>query len=357
MQDKNIPFCSAPWVSIQYGALLNSGGVTPCCEWQGNSFKGSLNEYSDSNYLNRIKTAMINHDYSFINESCESCISLEKLNITSTRQHLYNRQLNIDDGLRIIDYRPSNLCNLKCRMCFAENSSLIAKEENKKIIEYDTTDIYSMDFTNLIQLNVLGGEPTISDELIDLLNFLVKNNLSKNIDLMFTTNATNTNSKWMDLISKFNRCYVIISLDGTGKVYEYVRTNANWSSVLKNVNVYEQSGLEMITFQITASMYNMPVVEEWIEWFFNKTNVNIYPVEGRLELTLAALPDDIRQEKIDYLKKFDSKIAKDAIMIMSSTKFDKSLNDKFKNYTYAKDKIRNTNILELSPVYERVLNT
>ena len=260
MSDNVQPYCTAPWVSVQYGALIQEGrvtprpGVTPCCEWSGESFTGSIESYFKSKTLEHIKHAMMTHDYSFINESCESCISLEKLNITSTRQHLYNRQLNIADGLRIIDYRPSNLCNLKCRMCFAENSSLIAKEENKKIIEYDTTDIYSMDFTNLIQLNVLGGEPTISDELIDLLNFLVKNNLSKKIDLMFTTNATNTNSKWMDLISKFNRCYVIISLDGTGKVYEYVRTNANWSSVLKNVNVYEQSGLEMITFQITASI-------------------------------------------------------------------------------------------------------
>jgi sulfatase maturation enzyme AslB (radical SAM superfamily) len=240
-------------------------------------------------------------------------------------------------------------------MCFAGSSSLIAKEENKKITQFDTSDIYSMDFTNLCQLKVLGGEPTISDDVINLLNFLVKNNFAKNIDLMFTTNATNATKKWMDLISKFRNCFVVISLDGIGKVYDYIRTNANWSSVLKNVEIYEQSDLDVF-FQITASMYNMPVVEDWIEWFFNKTNVDIYPVEGRPELTLAALPDDIRQEKIDYLKKFNNKITNDAIAILSADRFDKSIHDKFKNYTYTKDKIRNTNILDVSLVYERVMN-
>lgn len=349
------PFCVAPWVSIQYGALLHGGGVTPCCEWKGDPFKGSIESYFNSELLEHIKRAMITHNYSFINESCGACIALEHLNITSTRQQLHNKQLNISEGLRIIDYRPSNLCNLKCRMCFADSSSLIAKEENKKIVQYDTSDIYSTDFTNLIQLKVLGGEPTISDDVINLLNFLVKNNFAKNIDLMFTTNATNATIKWLDLISKFKSCCVVISLDGINKVYDYIRTNANWNSVLKNVELYEQYDLDVF-FQITASMYNMPVVEDWIEWFFNKTNVDIYPVEGRPELTLAALQDDIRQEKIDYLKKFNNKITNDAITILAADQFDKSIHDKFKNYTYTKDKIRNTNILHVSPVYERVMN-
>ena len=353
MQDKNIPFCSAPWVSIQYGALLNSGGVTPCCEWQGNSFKGSLNEYSDSNYLNRIKTAMINHDYEFINQTCKTCIDIEKLNIESTRQQLKNKQLNIDNGLSIIDYRPSSLCNLKCRMCFAESSSLIAKEENKKIIEYDTTDIYSMDLSNVTRLSIVGGEPSISTDVYNFLDFLVKNNHAKNINLTFTTNATNTNSKWMNLISKFNQCFVIISLDGTGKVYEYIRTNANWNSVLKNVNVYEQSGLE-ISFQVTASMYNLPVVEEWSEWFFDKS-VAIYPVEGHAQLTPAALKPHIKDEKIEYLKQFNHDITHAMIEMLSQSKFDAMILNQFKNYTYFLDKRRNTNILDVSPIFKRVL--
>lgn len=353
MSDDIRPFCVAPWVSVQYGALLRGGGVTPCCEWGGDTFKGSIESYLNSELLEHAKHAMITHNYSFLNESCGACIALENLNITSTRQQLHNKNWCLDKGLRIVDYRPSNLCNLKCRMCFADSSSLIAKEEHKEILQYDTSDIYSTDFTNLTQLKVLGGEPTISDDVINLLSFLVKNNFAKNIDLMFTTNATNTKKTWIDLISKFKRCCVVISLDGIGKVYDYIRTNANWNSVLRNVEIYEQQDLDVF-FQITASMYNMPVVEDWIEWFFNKTNVDIYPVEGRPELTLAALPDDIRQEKIDYLKKFSNKIAHDAISILSSTQFEQPVYDKFKNYTCAKDKIRNTSILDISPVFKKI---
>lgn len=351
------PFCLAPWVSIQYGAM-SKGGVTPCCEWNRSwdPYYGPLSSYFSSQWLTTIKEAMLNKDMDIINLTCSSCIDLEKLNIISTRQRLTDKRLTIDSSLRIVDYRPSNLCNLKCRMCGPSNSSMIAKEENVIIPELDKTEIYQLDFSTITDIKILGGEPSISSDVSDFLEYLIDTGFSKNINFMTTTNATNANKAWIDLITKFKSCYVIISLDGIGKVYEYIRTNANWNSVLKNIKVYQSLDNISYSFQVTTSMYNMPVVEDWIEWFFDK-DTNIYPVDGFPELSLAALPDDIRQEKIEYLKKFNNSVSRDAISILSSDKFDKSMNDKFKDYTYAKDKIRNTNILDVSAVFKKVLNT
>ncbi len=36
-----------------------------------------------------------------------------------------------------MDYRPSNLCNLKCRMCDPVNSSLIVKENIQNDLKLD----------------------------------------------------------------------------------------------------------------------------------------------------------------------------------------------------------------------------
>jgi sulfatase maturation enzyme AslB (radical SAM superfamily) len=354
IEKNNAPYCIAPWVSIQYGALLKTGGVTPCCEWNGSAYKESLESYFTSDWLENIKSAMISHDHEKISQTCENCIAVEKLNIISTRQQLHNKHLSLNDGLRIIDYRPSNLCNLKCRMCFAENSSMIAKEENKVVPEYNTNDIYSIDFSNIIEIKIVGGEPSISDEVYEFLSFLTKSGVAQQVNLMFTTNATNANGKWIDLISKFKSCYVIISLDGIDKVYEYIRTNAKWNSVLKNIIVYQSLDVD-INFQITASMYNMPVVEEWIEWFFDK-NASIYPVEGRPELSLNALANTIKEEKIKYLSKFNNQLALTAIEIISNSSYNFKLFQKFKNYTEELDKKRNTSLRLISPVFKKLLS-
>ena len=47
-------------------------------------------------------------------------------------------QIDNDDlELWHLDYRPSNLCNLKCRMCDSVNSSLIVKENIDNDLKLD----------------------------------------------------------------------------------------------------------------------------------------------------------------------------------------------------------------------------
>lgn len=49
LDKKQVPFCLAPWVSIQYGTT-SMDGITPCCEWNRawDSFHGSLSSYLPS---------------------------------------------------------------------------------------------------------------------------------------------------------------------------------------------------------------------------------------------------------------------------------------------------------------------
>ena len=60
-KDRCKPFCYAPWMSLQYGSLLNGGGFSPCCESQWRAYNGSYDEYIKSDELNRFKAAMITH--------------------------------------------------------------------------------------------------------------------------------------------------------------------------------------------------------------------------------------------------------------------------------------------------------
>lgn len=354
------PFCSAPWTTIQHGAVLHQGGTCPCCEWSSEVYKGGIKQYLESEWLHSVKETMQSYDMDVINSTCKSCLDLEKLNILSKR-NLIDKWLETNTlefgKIGLVDYRASNLCNLKCRMCFPSNSSMIAKEMNIDIDDSDNfvDDIYEYDLKDVAIVNIVGGEPSIDDKVYKFLDWLILNNWHKQIELTITTNATNTNKNWIDRISKFKRLTAIISVDGTGDVYEYIRTNAKWDSVSKNISVYESMPNITVAFQITGSMHNIPVIEKWLPWFLDKEYANIYPVESQPHLSLAALPLDIKQEKIAYLKTINSHMATSTIQMLEDATYDEIVHQAFVDDTNKLDKIRKTDITSIDYVFKRIL--
>lgn len=355
------PFCSAPWTTIQHGAVLQQGGTCPCCEWSGAVYKDGIKEYLTSDWLNSVKETMQTHNMDIINLTCKSCLDLEKLNLKSKR-NLIDEWIDTGelefDKIGLLDYRSSNLCNLKCRMCFPSNSSMIAKEMNINIDDSKNfiDDIYDYDFKDVTLVNIVGGEPSIDDKVHKFLDWLILNKWNDQIRLTITTNATNTNNNWIDRISKFNTLTAIISVDGTDDIYDYIRTNANWGSVSKNILVYESIPDITIHFQITGSMHNIPVIEKWLPWFLNKDVANIFPVEGQPHLLLNALPDNIKQEKIAYLKTIDSHMSTSTIQMLEDATYDKTAHLAFIDDTKRLDKIRKTDITLIDPVFKRIMS-
>jgi sulfatase maturation enzyme AslB (radical SAM superfamily) len=356
----NKPFCSAPWTTIQHGSVLQQGGTCPCCEWSGEVYKSGIRQYLESEWLHSVKETMQSHNMDIINSTCKSCLDLEKLNIRSTRKLIDSR---IESGtlefgkIGLVDYRASNICNLKCRMCFPSNSSMIAKEMNIDIDDRSNfvDDIYEYDLKDVAIVNIVGGEPSIDDKVFKFLDWLILNNWNKQIELTITTNATNTNKNWIDRISKFKQLTAILSVDGTDGIYEYIRTNADWHSVSKNISIYESMPDIIVVFQITGSMHNIPVIEKWLPWFLDKAYVNIYPVESQTHLSLAALPNDIKQEKIAYLKTVNSHMATAAIQMLEDAVYDNAVHQAFIDDTNKLDKIRNTDLSKIDPIFERIL--
>jgi sulfatase maturation enzyme AslB (radical SAM superfamily) len=356
----NKPFCSAPWTTIQHGSVLQQGGTCPCCEWSGLIYKGGIKQYLESEWLHGVKETMQSHDMDVINETCKSCLDLEKLNIRSKR-NLVDEWIESGDlefgKIGLVDYRASNLCNLKCRMCFPSNSSLIAKEMNIDIDDSKNfnDDIYEYDLKDVGIVNIVGGEPSIDHKVHEFLDWLILNKWNEHIRITITTNATNTNKNWIDRISKFKALTVIISVDGTGDVYEYIRTNANWDSVSKNISIYESMSNVIVNFQITGSMHNIPAIEKWLPWFLDKEYANIFPVESQPHLSLDALPDDIKQEKIAYLTTITSHMATATIQMLEDATYDNAVHHAFIADTTRLDKIRKTDLTKIDPIFERIL--
>lgn len=360
---KSRPYCYAPWTTAQYSGTFGGGGISPCCEWKGKKFTGEVKDYNTSEYLENIKTSMLDHDMETISETCKECIVTEQHGDKSARNYI-DRDLNADwyevGVLNKLDYRPDNLCNLKCRMCSMYSSSLIEEEfvDNgwDPIDQRDTTDVMDFDLSKLKTLAILGGEPTVNKRMFPILDYLIENGMNETTRLNYTTNCTSINKPWMSRVEKFKNVHVNLSVDAAGKAYEYIRTGAEWKKVKENIPKII-SIAEDYKIQIVVQTNSFAIIEDWFEYFlqFPAEKVNMSPMYG-VPGKLDCIPDDIKQKKIAYLKKLNHPTAKQAIKHFNLYKYNPKEVKNYKRYNGWLDSIRGTNILDLDPVFDKIIN-
>jgi hypothetical protein len=346
-----------------YGSMFKAG-VQPCCEWNGDTFKGNILEYENSQYLKDIKNAMEEHDMSVISKTCKECIDQEKHNGKSARtwtEHYVNNGKYKFNAINKLDFRPDNLCNLKCRMCSPHSSSLIEKEMIDlgwidSIEKRDVSDVFSLNLKDLQILKLIGGEPTINKNMFEIMDYLIKNDWAKNVNLQYTTNCTSINDFWLNKTAEFQHVDVCMSIDATGSCFEYIRRGAKWTHVAKNIPKIIQTA-DNYSFNIVVQTTNFAMIETWIEYFleFNKDQVNFNNLSGVIG-SINVIPDHIKKEKIQFLEKINHPIAQNAITYFENSKFDKDEFDKFWPYTEYRDILWNTDIYELDPIFERMKN-
>ena len=237
MRDK--PYCKAPWIGLTYESTV---GCKPCCEWRGDensSFPGNYTDYIKSDYLKNFKAMMYEDD---MNKGCQQCIDFEERNLEdhpSRRQKYESYTINEHGDNKIVrfDYRAGNKCNLMCRMCHPEASSLREEEEIKhgnikSIFRVESTDdAYSIDLSGCEKLMILGGEPSIDLGVRKWINHI------KDIDMIVnvTTNATNTAKKWFDTLRQLKKLEINLSIDGTGQAQDFQRKGSDWKEVKSNI--------------------------------------------------------------------------------------------------------------------------
>ena len=369
------PFCYAAWTTAIYEGSI---GIAPCCEWNGGGFKGSIKEYADSEYLSIIKTAMQTHDTDIISKCCRECIETESLGDTSTRGCI-KRYVEIGSytvgQLNKLDYRPDNLCNLKCRMCAPNSSSLIEEEYITPEVQQtaselhfnigisspiqirDTENILDFDLSNLKEIAILGGEPTVNKKVFPILDYLIENNMNKTTALNYTTNCTSINKPWMSRAQQFNKIHINLSIDAAGKAYEYIRTGAEWHKIEKNIpkiiDIAEDYNIQMVV-QTTS----FAIIEDWIEYFlqFPTDTINMTPMYGGIVGKLDCIPDHIKADKIKYLEKLNHPTADMAINHLKRYPYNPDQARMFKKRTMFLDNIRSTSIYDLDPIFEKLFN-
>jgi len=389
MRDK--PYCKAPWIGLTYESTV---GCKPCCEWRGDensSFPGTYTDYIKSDYLKNFKAMMYEDD---MNKGCQQCIDFEERNLEdhpSRRQKYESYTINEHGDNKIVrfDYRAGNKCNLMCRMCHPEASSLREEEAIKhgvidSIFRVESTDdAYDIDLSGCEKLMILGGEPSIDLGVRKWINHI------KDIDMVVnvTTNATNTSKKWFDTLRQLKKLEINLSIDGTGQAQDFQRKGSVWEEVKSNIIKYRDEFRD-VTIQLTASSINFTMLDTWWEELMElDVPIHSNPVLFPKEYSLRSIPEKYKQEQVTWLENWIEKVdtgdtltatelhkitdwnewkrnkvsrqiieAKVAIGILENNQYREDYNKKFKHQVKVMDEWRNENISDLDYRFKEILH-
>lgn len=285
-----------------------------------------LSKRWNGEHLKNIRQQFLNSEEPDI---CIKCFSNEAAGGTSDRMRfndMYRGEINpnIDTGNQYgspidLDIRPGNLCNLGCRMCGPISSTTIQKETQKNPLmqllmgkgDIATTDVLNnpenLEFLlrnadKGYRIKFLGGEPTIMPEVDEFLNILMERKML-DVPLHFTTNCTNGNKRFIDKISKFNKVSFNYSVDGIGKVVEYIRHPVKFNSINTNIQTYAELATHgEISFTLQA--YNFFNLIDTIKWS-TSLGINTRPeiLMHPDPLSYKSIPLKIRRKRIPLMIK------------------------------------------------------
>ena len=277
--DTNKSFCIFPFIELLTNHRVD-GFTTVCC--RSTTPVAHISEITDwqtnKNYQ-EIRNKMLNGVK--IPDYCSSCYELESKNILSARQQEtveWANRLNLK-SLRDLDkithpsyyeIRPSNICNLQCRMCDPTVSHLIGREYKKinlvpELPPKERSDFSIVNFTNLKKLYVAGGEPTAMTEFYNFLDLCIQQNKT-DFEFVINTNATKLSNRFKKQLKEFSNIQFIVSLEGIGSLNHYIRWPSKWDTIVENMKYLRKNG-HFITTNTTLSIYNVLGLYDLLKFF------------------------------------------------------------------------------------------
>jgi hypothetical protein len=233
------------------------------------------------------------------------------------------------------DYRIKNLCNFKCRMCGDQlsssweaerrsmghydangNTDYWAHKENKPIIEKFQREVAEKELWDAVkegrieEIYWVGGEPLMWDIHWEIMEYLVQTGGAKNVWVRYNTNFSRTTYKHYNLkdyLPHFKQVQICASIDGTGKIVEYVRHGIIWENWINNFKNYtflnEQYGSYGIAFDLTITTPGLFALKDLfdlsVELGVHTLIKTTFAFDGTIVMCPQVLPRELFDEVID----------------------------------------------------------
>jgi MoaA/NifB/PqqE/SkfB family radical SAM enzyme len=334
-------FCVLPWISIEASPI---GTVRPCCladdeivDNAGEKFSLLTADFKDIQNSNSMRNLREQFLAGKKPQTCRKCWNEERAGRTSKRMHTLDRLKHMlpDQAwtadakpLMFLDLKLGNICNLKCRICGSWSSSQFAaeeiawapREEQKQTYAYqmlragawprENTQFWKeidVVLDDIRYIEFTGGEPFMISEHFDMLQGIVDRGIAHQVEIHYNTNGTHYPEQAPAIWQHFKTVEIALSIDDVAERFEYQRTNAAWTDVLKNVARFQQLRAELPNIQLqcctTVNVFNIRYlrhVADWIDYQgFDFVYWNI--MHDAWYFSIATLPDSAKAAITVYL--------------------------------------------------------
>lgn len=188
--------------------------------------------------------------------------------------------------IRYLELALGSYCNLKCRTCNADLSSSWVDDETALSKFYKDRSVYSpvvtiedtwdvRDFEHVEEIKFTGGEPMLHPNFIKIIDIIIATGRANLIVLDIFTNASWVpRDKVISRLKQFKKVVINLSVDGVGKVNDYVRAPSEWAVVEESVTKWVVAECTFpSTFLVKwipcVSIYNVWQLREMIDWWFS----------------------------------------------------------------------------------------
>lgn len=220
---------------------------------------------------------------------CEGCQWIEHIGMKSAR--LYEIDLERNEGSKpLVHFNSGSICDSDCIMCGPRWSTSIANRlkshpdptetyfvlgNDSNELPFDNDSIQNIKDAISIskRIKVVGGEPFIDKKLWKFFNEIA----TKDIDLIISTNGNTFPSiNQLNILKKFNKINLVFSIDGTGMMYEWIRQNLNYKTLIKNY--LKITSIPNVDCYVTAVVqaHNLLNLKDLLQAF--KTQVSFNPL-------------------------------------------------------------------------------
>lgn len=322
-------FCMLPFMHLH---TWPNGNAYPCCMAPpenplANQKDMTIEELYNCDELKQLRLDVVSGTKS---DYCTRCYELEESGVESYRfwantkwkHHFDLVETMTEDGtvnemkLPYIDFRFSNLCNLKCRTCGPELSSAwssdhekiwnVPKGEGPGLIrpEKELNELFAeLDplLDDLEEIYFAGGEPLLMDEHYFILDKLIARGRT-DILIRYNTNFTKFSYRGKSAFEywkQFPNVKIDASLDAMGQRGEYMRKGLRWDKVeeaitqLKTECPHVEFGLSPTLSVFNAlhivDFHNYMVEKGFIHYYSFNINILLEPEKYRIQILTPAL--------------------------------------------------------------------
>lgn len=169
------------------------------------------------------------------------------------------------DGFDTLILHVSNLCNLKCKYCFAGHGSYQSPEElMPPEIAIQAVDRFYEKYKYIREIKLFGGEPAINLDTIEVVLNHISNLHSKQIInkmpvFKIITNGTIMSEQFINLVKEYN-IKVVFSIDGPESIHDSGRLFRNGSptfnTVKRNFEILREATDESQPYSIDVTYSN-----------------------------------------------------------------------------------------------------